>query len=85
VRHCLSTTSFSNGRSRHQFLLFFLRYFEFVEHLAEDFQRAIPIGFGDAGTGVRSFHVAAGIDAGAPGRLANEVDQQLPDAELAVG
>jgi hypothetical protein len=31
------------------------------------------------------FHVAAGIDARAAGRLANKVDQQLADADLAVG
>jgi hypothetical protein len=84
--YCLSTTSFSKGMSRAaNSCCSFLGYFELVENLAEDFQRPVPIGFGDAGTGVRGFHVAAGIDARAAARLANKVDQQLPDAELAVG
>ena len=68
-----------------QFLLFFLGYFEFVENLDEDFQRVVPIGFGDARTRVCGFHIATGIDAGAAGRLADQVDQTLPDAKLAVG
>ena len=76
---------FQGQEQGRQFLLFFLGYFELVENLAEDFQRPVPIGFGDAGTGVRGFHVAAGIDARAAARLANKVDQQLADAELAVG
>jgi hypothetical protein len=67
---------FQGHEQGRQFLLFFLGL---------DFQRPVPIGFGDAGTGVRGFHVAAGIDARAAARLANKVDQQLPDAELAVG
>jgi len=33
---------------------------------------------------MRCLHVAAGINARSAGRLANEIDQQLPDAELAV-
>jgi hypothetical protein len=58
---------FQGQEQGRQFLLFFLWYLEFVENLTEDFQRAIPIGFGDAGAGVRGFHVAAGIDARATG------------------
>jgi hypothetical protein len=66
-------------------LLLLFRHFEFVEHLAEDFERTVPIGFGDARAGMRRLHIASAVDARTAGRFADQIDDQLPDAHFAVG
>src|SRR5437870_5621361 len=57
-----------------QFVLFGLRYFEFVERLNQVLRRRVPIIAGDSQTVVRGLHVATGVEARAASGSAKLID-----------
>src|SRR5262245_53326592 len=76
--------AFEAGYGAEDLALLFFGDLELIQGCDQGFDRDVPVFFGDAEAGVGGFHVAAEVETGASGGVAEEVDDVLADALLAI-
>src|SRR5262245_36713568 len=78
----LNNVGLQAGNGIEHFGLLFAGNFELVELCYRMFDRRVPVLFGNLQPLVRGLHIAPGVDAGAAGRLAEKINDQLADTFL---
>jgi hypothetical protein len=72
------------GQSFHEVVFLCLADFEFIERAEQMFDRYVPVGVGDAQTFVNGSHAAPDVKAGAAGRGAELVKDELANPFLRI-